>query len=150
MPSEPLSEEMKEALAKFECLSYAEEFKDHITNLFYLTSQEISKNARTLTDKNNPYVRYRDTDLVFRSQFVELRDQIVRYTNNELIKVNGDGKAVPKVDYVILWSETAPENWENDYESYYILKANGKYEHVPHSDPAPVYEPEKYYRKETS
>lgn len=151
MPNEPneLSAQMKEALAKFECLSNPEQFKDHITNLFITTSQEISKTARSLTDAHNPYNSYTKEDLVFRSEFVELGDQIVRYANNELNKINGDGAPVPTVYYFLLWEE--PEDWESNYTSYYILnKAGTSYTHVPSSNPPPEFENDKYYRKETS
>lgn len=155
MPN-PLSAEMKEALAKFECLSNPDQFKDQIHSLFWTTYENISKSARTLTDAHNSNIKYTATDvegdyehLVFRSQFVELRDQIVRYTNKELNKVNGDGADVPTVGYRLLWDE--PDDWESNYTSYYTLSANGR-RYIPVTgESAPEWEDDKYYeREETS
>lgn len=151
--SNPLSAEMKEALAKFECLSNPDQFKDHIRSLFLTTYENISKSARTLTDAHNSNIKYTAPNvegdyehLVFRSQFVELRDQIVRYTNNELNKVNGDGADVPTVGYILLWNK--PSDWESNYTSYYTLSTNGR-RYIPvESTTAPEWEDDKYYKRE--
>ena len=152
MPN-PLSAEMKEALAKFECLSNPDQFKDHIRSLFLTTYENISKSARILTDAHNSNIKYTAPDvegdyehLVFRSQFVELRDQIVRYTNNELNKVNGDGADVPTVGYILLWNK--PSDWESNYTSYYTLSANGR-RYIPvEGATSPEWEDDKYYKRE--
>lgn len=149
MPN-PLSAEMKEALAKFECLSNPDQFKDHIISLFETTAENISKNATSLTDANDPFTSYTASQLLGYPDFVELRDQIVRYTNAELNKVNGDGAAVPTVSYILLG--TKPDDWDTDYESYYMVGTKGKYVHVPHASTVPVFPipNDKYYRKESS
>ena len=154
MPN-PLSEELKEALAKFECLSNPDQFKDHISSLFKTTAENISKSAKTLTDAHNSNVKYQSPDqqpplteyeLVFRSQYVELRDQIVRSTNKELNKVNGDGAAVPTVDYILLWDK--PSDWDSNWTSYYTLSTNGK-RYIPVTgESAPAWADDKYYKRE--
>lgn len=152
MPRE-LSEAMKESIEKFECLSNGDQFKDHIADLFNLTAQEISKTASGLKDRYNPSIVYDERDLVFRTRLVELRDQVIRPTNNELNKINGDGRRVPEVEYVLL--ETEPENWSTTYTAYYMLKVvdnEVKYVAVPDRspDPAPEFALDTYYKKETS
>ena len=157
MPRE-LSEKMKEYIASFECLSNGNQFKDHITRLFYLTSQSISEEADGLIDEHDPSIVYdvknntTNIKLVLRTRFVELRDQVIRPTNRELNDINGDGKKVPDVGYVLL--EREPDDWEDAYTSYYTLiidpqDKKEKYVKVTGTT-APEWKEDTYYKEERS